>query len=532
MYSSKIKKFFIPFFLIILTVLTRFYNLNWGNGYFFNPDENNMAFAISQMTLLKLDPHFFAYGQFPLFLTFFTTPFHNFSTIVLTLRFWSAVFSSLSILFFYLIAKDIFKSKIINFIFVLLLIFTPGLIQSSHFGTTESLLIFVFSVNIFLSLKYFENQKNRYFLFSVLISAIGLGSKITAVFFIIPFYLSLFLVFLKKLNSLPVKGGAPPTGGAEGFNLIFSFFIFTLLTSLLSLLFSPFNIINFSEFKSSMNYETSVAIGKTSVFYTQQFNNTIPYIFQFQKVFPYVNGIFIFIFSFIGFFICFIHKSFFVNHKSKLVLILFPSIIYFIYTGQLFVKWSRFMSPLFFIGPFFCLFIFQKLKNKFLKIILLLIMVSPGIYFFQKYFLTDSRIIASDWMKSNISSDSFVLSESGNVVNLPLSSFNFEVNNFDFYDPKNIKNLSSEINKSDYITIPSRRVFKNDFPETKNYYQNLFSQNLGFVEIKKVNHSIDLFLNSENAEETWSVFDNPTIRIYQKNIHLNFDDYQKMLITN
>jgi len=519
MYSNKIKKIIIPFLLVFFTIFTRFYCLDWGNGFFFNPDENNMATAVFKMTSSDLNPNFFAYGQFPLFLTFFTTPLHNFLTIILTLRFWSAAFSSLSILFFYFIAKDIFKSQKISYIFTLLLIFTPGLIQSAHFGTTESLLFFVFSANIFLSLKYYQNQKKLYFLFSILVSAIGLGSKITAIFFVLPFYFCLFLIFIKDKKVL---------------SFISTVFIFTLFVSLLSLLFSPFNIIKFSDFKSSMIYETSVATGKTLVFYTRQFENSIPYIFQIKKVFPYANGIFVFIFSIIGFIIFF--KSYFINHKSKLNLILIPSVIYFIYTGQLFVKWSRFMSPLFFIAPFFCLFVFQKIKNIFLIFVLTILMISPGIYFFQKYFSPDIRVLATNWINLNIPSNSFVLSEGGNVVDIPLSNNNLHIINFDFYKLGNIYNLSAEINKSDYIIIPSRRIFKNqnnkNYPLSQNYYQNLFSGNFGFKEIKIISNQKDLFLNSENAEETWSVFDSPTIRVYKKFTNLSPDDYQELLTDN
>ena len=520
MRSNKIKRILIPAFLIFLTIFTRFCFLDWGNGHFFNPDENNMATAVSSMTLSNLNPHFFAYGQFPLFLAFFTAPAHNFYIIILTLRFWSAVFSSLSILFFYLIAKNIFKSQKISYIFVLLLIFTPGLIQSAHFGTTESILIFVFSSIIFFSLKYFQTEKKSYFLWAVLIGAIGLGSKITAVFLVLPFYLCLLFLFLKNKKFS---------------KFISSVLIFTFLFSLLSIIFSPFNLIKFSDFRSSMSYETSVATGALKVFYTRQFENSIPYLFQFQKVFPYANGLFIFIFSFIGF--LFFLKS---KIKKEFLLILIPSIIYFIYTGQVFVKWSRFMSPIFFIAPFFCLFFIKKIKNNFLSIIFLIIMISPGFYFFQKYFLLDTRIMASNWTESNIPSNSFVLSESGNVENLPVFNSNFKVDNFDFYqldsNSSSLNKLSKSLVSSNYIFIPSRRVFKNQtnnsYPISQKYYQNLFSGNLGFIEIKNFNNQKDLFLNSENAEETWSVFDSPTIRIYKKVNNLTSDDYQKILTDN
>ena len=41
-----------------------------------------------------------------------------------------------------------------------------------------------------------------------------------------------------------------------------------------------------------MIYETSVATGKNIVFYTHQFINSPPYIFQFKNIFPYVNELF------------------------------------------------------------------------------------------------------------------------------------------------------------------------------------------------------------------------------------------------
>ena len=317
MQFNNLKKLLFPLVLLTLTLTTRFCFLDWGNGNFFNPDENNMATSVAQMSSYDLNPRFFAYGQFPLFLTFFTTPNHNFSNIILTLRFWSAFFSSISIYFSYLIAKEIFKSKKIGYIFALILIFTPGLIQSSHFGTTESILFFVFLTNIYLSIKYYRQQKNIFLLFSILISAIGFGSKITAIFFVLPIYISFLLVFLKHKN---IK------------KIILTSLIFSILFLLLSIIFSPFNLLNLNDFKSSMSYETSVATGKLKVFYTRQFNDTIPYFFQFKNVFPYANGIFVFLFSLIGF-------IFFLKNKfiKDLLFIFIPSLIYFIYIGQVFV---------------------------------------------------------------------------------------------------------------------------------------------------------------------------------------------------
>ena len=99
------KKNLFSYFLIIVTiflcVFTRFYNLGWGDNHYFHPDENNMASAISRLQENNLDPKFYAYGQFPLYLGFFTLKIFKISTSfpnsILILRFYSALFSLLSI---------------------------------------------------------------------------------------------------------------------------------------------------------------------------------------------------------------------------------------------------------------------------------------------------------------------------------------------------------------------------------------------------------------------------------------------------
>ena len=325
------KKKFVFFLVLSLGVLTRFFNLNWSSNFGFHPDENNMANAVLSLNKNNLSPDFFAYGQFPLYLTYFTTPKHDFSTIQLTLRFWSAFFSLLSIPVFYLIGKKIFKSQKIGNIFSLLIVFTPGLIQLSHFGTTESILIFVFAVNIYLSFLFYDQPQNLSLLFFTgLVSGVGIAAKISAAIFIAPICFSFLFIFLKNPKKI--------------LSLILKLLILFTITLSFSVLLSPYNLIDSSQFLSSMKYEIGVANGSIPVFYTRQFIGSLPYIYQFQKIFPYTNGIFVFIFSILGF--CFILKSWIKNHKSNIYLIitLFSSLIFFIYQGQLFTKWARFMD--------------------------------------------------------------------------------------------------------------------------------------------------------------------------------------------
>ena len=496
--------------LFVLAIFTRFFKLNWGDNVFFNPDENNMAYSVMQMNKDNLDPKFYAYGQFPLYLTFFTTPKHEFHNIVYTFRFWSAIFSCLSLLVFYLIGLKIFKLKKYSSIFVLFLIFTPGLIQLSHFGTTESILLFVFATNILLSFKIYDSKQQKYLILASIISGIGLATKLSSLILTTPIFLSLLFLFLKKPKFWRLFGCSV---------------LFISITIFIGIIFSPFNLINISKFYSAMEYEVGVATGQIPVFYTRQFIGSLPYLFQIQKIFPYTNGFPLFFLGLIGFFL--ILKSYILGHKPNtyLLLTLFPSLIFFIYQGQLFTKWTRFMSPIFFILPLVSIYFINKIKSTILLYLIIFISILPGIYFIKIYFASDTRVQATNWINKNISPSSQVLSESGNVVDIPLFGSQISVNNFDFYtlddDVANFNKLNELVDISDYIFIPSQRIFKNqnntNFPYSQQYYQNLFSGQLNFNLVKTFFNNNSLFLNSENAEETWSVFDNPTIRIYKKN---------------
>ena len=503
------------FIVLFLVIITRFIGLNWGNGYFFHPDENNMASAVSRLKPDNLDPDFYAYGQFPLYLSYFSLRLlslpNTFSHAVLALRFYSAVFSVISVYIIFLLSRKIFSPNLV-FYPVLLTIFNPGLIQMAHFGTTESLLILVFLVNIFLAFKILDQpQKYSYYIFAGIINGIGLATKISSLIFLGPIFLTT-LINLIKHHQFKAS--------------VLKLFILAIFTIEIYLLASPYNFISQTNFLSTMTYETNVALGHTKVFYTTQFSQTTPYLFQIIHVFPYTSGIFQFFFAIFGFLI--LIKNWQLKNKtySSWFLILFSSLIYFLYFGQLYVKWTRFVSPIFFLFPLLSVVFISLFKNHKIRLLFLFLGCLPGIYFFyQLYFHPDIRLTVSLWLNKNIPAESRVLSEGGNVIDIPLTNHSFPVTNYDFYQYQP-NTLIDEVVRANYIFVPSRRVFANyDYP----YHRHLFNGSLGFKEIKTFIINPDIFLNSENAEETWSVFDHPVIRIFRKENQLDLSQYEKLI---
>ena len=113
---------------------------------------------------------------------------------------------------------------------------------------------------------------------------------------------------------------------------------------------------------------------------------------------------------------------------------------------------------------------------------------------------------------------------------------NYEVISFDFYHvnekPKLFDELINHLETADYIFIPSQRLFKHrlrlaeKYPLTAQYYRLLFSGQLGFEKVAYFSR-----LPDEQAEETWSVFDHPVIRIYKKIRPFSKEEYQSLLLS-
>ncbi|MFH0979442.1 MAG: glycosyltransferase family 39 protein, partial [Candidatus Roizmanbacteria bacterium] len=485
---------FIWLFVIGLLVYSRFINLGWSLPYPMHPDERNMAISIQQLSckfpinnfLNCFNPHFFAYGQFPLYLGYvivWLMKFFDgdlgwpigFQEAVISLRFISAVASIISI---FVLIKIVFlisnlKSKSQNWLIFLVLTFSPYAIQFAHFGTTESLLMLFYSLIIYYCLKILDSKtlNTKYLILASVYSGLAIATKVSSVIFVIVPAIVLIskIKYQRSKLSLNLKV------------LTFTFG-FALCTLIFALLFSPHNFLNWREFVGSMRYESDVALGKYIVFYTRQFVNVIPVLFQMTKVFPYALGWPVFILGMLG--------VLGVEWRDKKVnLLRFAFLVYFLPNAFLFAKWTRFMVPIFPLMSIFAILFLLKLFDfltnikkfftfnflpvllTFAFLLLTLITIFPGISYLSIYQKPDVRFQASEWIYKNIPENSYILSETANVVDIPIELESYKVHkvykviSFNFYDldenPQLQEELKEHLNKADYIFIPSRRIFAN-----------------------------------------------------------------------
>lgn len=531
-------------FLISISAFFRFYNLNWDQGNLFHPDERNIANAVTKIRFFsRLDPQFFAYGGFSIYLytgavniiSFITKDsswISDWGLINVIARFFSALFSTLTIIPLYFLAKKISSTKA-ALIVVILYTFTVTSIQTSHYGVTESAITFIGVLICLFSIIIFKKLNPANAIILGVISGIGIAAKTSsALFLLIP--LSSFIFMINK-NNLKLK------------RIAFYFLLFSVICFLVFTLFSPFTFINWGKFLESMNYESGVATGSLPVVYTLQFDHTLPYVFQIKNLFWQIGVVVLF--CVLGF-IFLLYKALKTGDKGLLIFILFP-LIYFLYVGAWHTKFIRYMVP---IVPFLIisagiLLAEIRLRYKIFGKILIMIAILSSVFwslaFFSIYTRPQTRIAASEWVYANIPSGNKILTEQwDDGLPVPIDQFNpdqYRIEQLTMYDQDNnqkIDYLSEKLSGADYIILNSRRLYgtlihlKDKYPITSQYYKLLFAKRLGYKKVAEFTSYpsiLGLTINDDSSEETFQVYDHPKVTIFKNDKHLSKKHLKEIL---
>jgi hypothetical protein len=528
-------KSIVLFTIIVLGVILRFYNLNWGSPFYFHPDERNIATLITSLSFpLNLDfftKGTFSYGTLISYIVFFIKiPLSSylpqigfpdsFSQSIILLRFISFASSVLTIFIIFYIGQK-FWNLSVGILAGLFTTFSVGLIQAAHFGTFESFLTLMYLLVFLFSLVFIKRRKLIYFFLSVLGIAVASAVKINSLIIsFIPFLLLIISYRNKKISF---------------YKTILCLIIAAISLVLFAILLSPYYIT--PDFRNLFIYEKNLLTGSLHVFYTGEFFNTDPVAYPLFHIFPFlINPILTIIF--IPSLIYQTYRGFKTRNLQEMILLFFFFII-FLPSSFLFAKWSRYMVPAL---PFIYLIISISLENflnkrlksirNYVAGIIIFISIIFGISYFVTAFVNqDTRIEAGLWARNNISNSSPVLSEVYDLGIVPFNSYFQNISLFNFYyldDDLSIQHeLTFALQNADYIILPSQRILKirllnrPHFPIGYNFYNSLLSGKLGYRKIFET--PCDIFCKITylgnpiySFEETANVFERPTVFIFKK----------------
>ncbi len=512
--------------IIILGAFLRLYNLNWDKGHFFHPDERNIAAAVSRIHFFdQLNPDFFAYGSFPIYLYRAAGELlvavsqnhawvYEWDNINLIGRAISAFLSSLTIILVFLVTRKITNEKT-ALLSSFLVAFCPSLIQTAHFGVTESMIVFWLFLILFFSLKIAEKPSIGNYLKIGVVLGLAIATKASSLsFYTIPFAVNI-LYHLKNLKC-HLK------------------FLFSLAISISTFsLFSPYAFLAKQKFLESMNYETGVATGRLKVVYVLQFEKTLPYLFQIKNFFWQMGPVALL--GIIGTLVLLI--SALKNRQKKLLTLLVFPLIYFFYIGSFYTKFIRYMVP---VLPFLAIFaastimiIWERYK-KLGAILIIFTEIATFLWsfgFFSIYTRESTRISASSWIYQNIPKGAKILTEhwdDGLPIDLnPYHPDQYKSEQLTIYEPDNnqkINYYAEKLSSADYLILSSRRLYgtlmylPEKYPITSRYYKLLFSGELGYEKIAEFSSYPAIFgvtINDDSSEETFQVYDHPRVLIFR-----------------
>lgn len=534
------------FLFALVAIISRFYNLNWGAPFYFHPDERNIASSVSQLSFPKnLNPHFFAYGSFPIYsiyalgviqnglgmfftkIPIFALAHVSFEQAIILSRFFSACFSVLLILLLYK-TTTLMKNSTAGIIAMTLGLFSVGLMQYAHFGTFEMWLTFFSFLLFYLLLLFIKQQKTRFIIFIGIVLGLLLAIKVSSAALIPVVFFVIFLESVKRKKNKVLF-------------FLKNFFLSTIIASVIFVLVSPYVFLDWSSFQNSMRYETTVALGTLPVFYTQAFFDKIPVLYQFIAIYPFIlNPILTILFLPCFFYI--VYKSIKFRSPSYILLTTYYLLL-FLSQAFLFAKWTRYIVPTL---PFmYCIIgisladFFQFAKHKkslltykfFLSILFFVSFIFAFSFFHTVYLQEDSRTSATDWAHKHLPKNSSVLSEVYDLGIVPFNPFFPKITLYDFYDLAKEKTkmpIITNVQDYDAIILPSQRILSSrmlmpkQFPNGYIFYKNLLNEKSGFKKIYQT--PCDIFCTITymgdplyNVENTATVFDRPTVIIFKKN---------------
>lgn len=515
-----------------------FLNLNWGTPFYFHPDERNIASAVSQLKLpTNLNPHFFAYGSFPIYIVYFLGVLTNllsthsvnftvsFEQAIIIGRFLSALLTSLLVFLTYRFTKGLAGQTAAK----LSAIFSAtsvAYLQFSHFGTFEIWISFFALLMAYFFYQFTKTKKLIYFILGSATFGFLTALKLSSIILIaVPIYIVAIEAIKEKKIANKIKTGLRLLPYLAYFSFVLYF------------ISAPFNLLDQKAFLSTMQYEGGIAMGSIPVFYTGSFYNTFPILFQYQKLLPFLINPWLTFISIPA--ILYSSYVFLKKRNISLNLILLSFLALFLSQSFLFAKWTRYIVPslpfLYILIAVFLVKLKGRIPGTLFRIILTLI-VGVNIVYAASFIKTvrlspDTRLQALDFAKKNISPTTKIASEVYDLGIVPFNNDYRYISLFNFYDLDNNANLQFEfpsaLKTTDYIILPSQRIHKSRttnqraFPQGYKFYSQLFSGKLGFKKIYETPCNIFCkitYLGDPifNVEETSNVFDRPTVFVFKK----------------
>lgn len=122
-----------------------------------------------------------------------------------SVRIPAAIFGTLTVFIFFLILKQLLKQNVWALIGTLLLSISPWLFHYSRTGFAATNMLFLTLLGIYFWINFIESQKTKYLFLSIFVFSLLTFSYSTAKLHLLFLFASIYFLWFKKINAIPVK---------------------------------------------------------------------------------------------------------------------------------------------------------------------------------------------------------------------------------------------------------------------------------------------------------------------------------------
>jgi 4-amino-4-deoxy-L-arabinose transferase-like glycosyltransferase len=514
--------------LLPLAFLLRVYGLDWDGGLFFHPDERQILMVVERLTLPNhwgelftaaspLNPRFFAYGSFPLYLlrvlswivARWQPAWASMSHFYVLGRLLSALFDTLTVLFTYILACKLFDRRValLTAVFVT---FTVLHIQLAHFYTVDGLLAMLIVLAIVAALDVARYGRRRDAVLLGLLFGIALATKVS----VLPLALVVGVAWMASALGESWSWGQLTTQWRMAWDRVKGKAALSLGTAVVCFfVLQPYALIDAYQFVTGVGQEIAMSQGWYDFPYTRQYAGTLPYLYQARQVALFAMGPPLAMLGLVGL----LWLSFKAGRQPTRdwVVVLAWPLLYVLTQGAAYAKFIRYTLPLLpFLGLTGAAVWVVALDAVGLRIkapkaqracragliallgVVLLCTIFYALAFLHIYRQPHTWVQASSWLCQELVPGSTVLTEEWDdplpargvdgSLECPSRIVTLRIDMYAPDDQAKLERLLDAIETADYIVLSSQRLYApisrlaERYPISSRYYQALFAERLGF----------------------------------------------------
>ncbi|HSD71309.1 MAG TPA: DUF2298 domain-containing protein, partial [Thermoanaerobaculia bacterium] len=523
-------------------LLVRLYGLNWDQRHFFHPDERAIAMAIERLSFapLQLNPHFFAYGSFPLYVTKVFTAllgnvnhwFSGYDGTIFVGRALSAIWGAATVVLLAVFGSRLYGRRA-GLLAGGLLAVTPLHVQSSHFAISDIPLTFVVLLCLYFLTRVVESGERRHYLAAGAAIGLAVATKFSALPILLPLAIAVYARWRTQKSLRPILGGLTALGAAA---IAFA-------------IAQPYAILDFRAYFHDI-VEQSRMVRNAGIFpYTNQYIGVPKYVYDLGQMILWGMGPLTALAALWGTIRC-IRGNFRKPNWIEIVLLSWV-VPFFLITGSFDVKFLRYLLPIYpllilwgarWLGELWD----RKAAGRWIVIATAAAALAGLLAYLAIYTKPHTVVTASEWFYDHVPSGTRIATphwEEGFPFPLPdRDPGQYPNAQLPYYEPDTpakIEGISSQLAEAEYVVFPTKRVYGSvtraaqKFPLTSRQFFELFAGDLGYTLVEDFSSRPTLFgleIPDELADESFTVYDHPRVLIFRNTGRLPASEIAKRIV--